>query len=185
MFPLGHLGITLGIAIALVKVRPTLERRLDLRFVLFGAILPDVIDKLFGHVILAGTLDNGRLVGHSALFAIVFLAVGILIASDRLTSIGFASGVHLGLDLMWYLPSTLFWPAYGFGFPAEDFEVYDWFATLVRDPVVQAGEVIGGIILLWFVLRHGLYRIDRIREFLFRGVLVRQRPRPRTRSRSA
>jgi len=174
MFPLGHLGITLGISLALIKVRPVLASRVDIRFVLIGAVLPDIVDKFLGHVVLAGTLDNGRLVGHTAAFSLAFIAVGMVLASDRLAVIGSAGGVHLGLDLMWYLPSTLFWPAYGVTFPAEGFEVYDWLATLVSDPFVQMGEIVGGAILLWFVLWHGLYRIERIRLFLTRGELNAQ-----------
>ena len=171
MFPLGHLGITLGIALVVMKVRPVLASRIDLRFVLFGAILPDIIDKLLGHVVLAGTLDNGRLVGHTAAFSLFFIAIGVILTSDRLAVVGFAGAVHLGLDLMWYYPSTLLWPVHGWEFPAEDFEVYDWITTLGTDGFVQAGELIGGTILLAFILRYGLLGKGRLRRFLADGEL--------------
>ena len=171
MFPLGHLGITLGIALVLTRVGPVLASRIDLRFVLFGAILPDIIDKFIGHVVLAGTLDNGRLVGHTAAFSLTFIAIGVILTSDRLAVIGFACGVHLGLDLMWYYPTTLLWPAYGWSFPVEYFEVYDWITILRTDGLVQAGELIGGAVLLAFILRNGLLRKGRLRRFLADGEL--------------
>ena len=33
-----------------------------------GAILPDLVDKPLGHLLLQETLDNGRIFGHSLLF---------------------------------------------------------------------------------------------------------------------
>ena len=98
---------------------------MDFRFLLLGAVLPDIIDKVLGHVVLAGTLDNGRLIGHTLLFAVILMMIGLALTADRITVMGSACGAHLVLDMMWYYPATLLWPAYGWSFPVEDFEVYD------------------------------------------------------------
>jgi len=61
MFLFGHMGVTLGIAVLVFYVlKIKLDRRLYL-FILIGAILPDLIDKPIGEVLLANSISNGRL----------------------------------------------------------------------------------------------------------------------------
>lgn len=69
MFFFGHLGITLGIAVLcfhLFKIEPTRKRY---GAILLGPVLPDLIDKPIGEILLADSLSNGRLVAHTLLFA--------------------------------------------------------------------------------------------------------------------
>src|SRR5438876_766918 len=77
MFLLGHLGIGLGLAWLLSWKSPT---RIDYRWVLFGAILPDLIDKPLGF--LAG-LDS-RLWAHTFLLLFAILALGFVPSPRRL-----------------------------------------------------------------------------------------------------
>jgi membrane-bound metal-dependent hydrolase YbcI (DUF457 family) len=77
MFLFGHLGVTLGIAVLLfriLKIKP--NRRIYLT-VLVGAILPDLIDKPIGEIVLSQSLSNGRLFAHTFLFIFILLLIGM------------------------------------------------------------------------------------------------------------
>ncbi|MHC1582882.1 MAG: metal-dependent hydrolase, partial [Candidatus Syntropharchaeia archaeon] len=76
MFILGHLGVTLGIAVLffrILKIKP--DRQLYLS-VLIGAILPDLVDKPIGEILLANSISNGRLFAHTLLFVFFLLLIG-------------------------------------------------------------------------------------------------------------
>ena len=82
-----------------------------------GAVLPDLIDKPLGFVILGGVIDNGRIWCHSLLFAIIVMAGGLLLWKYRRTPvlIAAATGIfsHQLLDLMWRQPVTWYYPVLG------------------------------------------------------------------------
>jgi len=48
MLLFGHLGITLGVFIGLRILIPRLKSLIDLRYLVIGALLPDLIDKPIG-----------------------------------------------------------------------------------------------------------------------------------------
>src|SRR5437667_9747984 len=106
MFLLGHLGIGLGLAWLLSWKSPT---RIDYRWVLFGAMLPDLIDKPLGF--LAG-LDS-RLWAHTFLFLFAILALSFVPSLRGLRPVGFGVATHLLLDLIWNQPPSVLYPAYG------------------------------------------------------------------------
>ena len=64
MFLLGHLGITLGV-IFFFSGRHAPKPVLDYRLIIVLAMLPDIIDKVLGHVVFRDNLDNGRLVARN------------------------------------------------------------------------------------------------------------------------
>jgi len=105
-----------GAAIGLALARATGDRRL-VAAGLFAGILPDLIDKPLGHLMLASTLDNGRLVAHSLAFVLVLLVAGALLLRGRgpLLAPVLALGVlsHQLLDAMWRDPSAWFFPLLG------------------------------------------------------------------------
>ncbi len=82
-----------------------------------GALLPDLIDKPIGHLLLGGTLDNGRLVSHSLGFLVAVFAIGYLLFrhSHPLQGPVLALGVlsHQYLDAMWRDPAAWFYPFRG------------------------------------------------------------------------
>ena len=82
-----------------------------------GAVLPDLIDKPVGFIILGGVIDNGRIWCHSLLFAAIVLVAGLLLWKVRRTPvlIAVAIGVlsHQILDLMWRQPATWYYPVLG------------------------------------------------------------------------
>jgi membrane-bound metal-dependent hydrolase YbcI (DUF457 family) len=126
----GHLGITLGIAVLgmqFYKIEPT--RKLY-GAILLGAVLPDLIDKPIGEILLADSLSNGRLMAHTLLFAGICALIGLALYRRRSDPSGLAlSGavlLHLGEDQMWRIPETLFFPLFGLAFPQGIVEAHWW-----------------------------------------------------------
>src|ERR687892_1864638 len=123
----------MGVAAAIVYV--TLgRRRIDYRFVLLGAALPDVVDGVLGLFLFEG--PAGRWIAHSIL-AVVVVAVVIVVSfprERRLAVFGLAVGwlLHLVGDGMWRAPETFLWPAFGTDFASGLREPYSW--GLVTDP---------------------------------------------------
>jgi membrane-bound metal-dependent hydrolase YbcI (DUF457 family) len=134
--------IFIGALIGLVAFRYVKDRKVVV-LTMIGSMLPDLIDKPLGHIILQGSIDYGRIYAHSGLFliAIVILGIAYQKKSGSWIMMGVALGVlsHLALDSMWELPVTVFYPLLGdFGlhyFPnyiaeslAKEFgSVYEWF----------------------------------------------------------
>lgn len=149
MFPLAHLGITLGTVGVLDYVRhhPPLQRlarpveeraksglasvitRIDYRLVLVGAMLPDIIDKPIGGVLFAHTFGNPRIFAHTLLFSLLTVLIGLYLyrlGKIWLLPLSFGCAIHLILDQMWLEPRTLLWPLYGLSFEKLDPSDYMW-----------------------------------------------------------
>ena len=132
MFLFGHLGITLGIAFLFFRLLKIESNRQLYLFVLIGAILPDLIDKPVGEILLANSISNGRLFAHTLLFTFILLLIGTYLykrngsGEKGVVLLGFASFIHLCEDQMWLSPETLFYPIFGFGFPQGIVEKHCW-----------------------------------------------------------
>jgi len=207
MLLFGHLGITLGAALAvqgvkqysgtnsekkitqlspteiddklsnprkrfsLVSVTETLAKNIDIRFLLAGAILPDIIDKPLGifHI------GNGRSISHTLLFLFIFTVTGLLLYILRKWKriLILAAGIffHLILDSMWLNPHTLFWPFNGLqlsaGNPSAWFSY--WGSELTGDPLIYLGEAIGFLIIVYFI--YFLFKQKKFVSFLKYGYL--------------
>ncbi|MFC1963830.1 metal-dependent hydrolase [Chloroflexota bacterium] len=147
----------------------SLADRIDIRLLLIGAMLPDIIDKPIGHFF----FQNGRIFSHTLLFFLIVASAGVWIyLKSRKTpglTLAFGMLTHLILDKMWLTPQTLFWPLYGFAFGRID--LTDWasniFYSLLNSPQTYAPETIGGVILGWLGLV--LLRRRRLWAFLKQG----------------
>lgn len=114
---LWHAGAT--IALARYTFR---DERMDLRFLVFGALLPDLVDTPIG-LVFYEALGGVRLFAHSLLGAgLVMLAV---VASTRRgrprkrwMPVAIGVLIHLLLDAMWASAETLWWPFLGLDFTA-------------------------------------------------------------------
>lgn len=135
----------------------------DLRFLAAGAILPDVIDLPIGLLLQADQFRTGRVYGHTLLFSIGVLMVGMWTtrprSRDRQRGMAVAVGVmfHLLLDWIWVTPELLLWPLSGWGFPTGI--EGDWSGlpgSLLHNPARPAQEVGGLAYLLWLGHRSGL-----------------------------
>lgn len=149
MFLLGHLGLTLLVARLWVPLMRAGER-FPVGFLLLGALLPDLIDKPLGHALLGWA--NGRLWGHTLLFAAVLLGVTLVRSSRRWEALAVGTVCHQLLDRAWQDMTSWLWPMAG-SFPREvSTGVPDWIAALASDPYLWATEAAGLLALLALLL---------------------------------
>ncbi len=154
----------------------SLVERLDYRFLLLGALLPDLLDKLVGQVLLADTFSNGRIVGHTMLFVVLILAFGIWLrvwrGSAGLIWLSFGCLAHLVLDEIWLTPQTFLWPLYGWSFERLDLSnwVQGMVTALVTMPKVFIPEIIGAMVLVAFLVK--LLRSGQVRVFFRTGLVA-------------
>lgn len=170
MLLLAHTGITLGAATLLAGTAEfkkksgngiltwftSLSEHVDIRILLIGSLLPDIIDKPIGVFFFRDTFSNGRIYAHTLLFLVILTVAGFFLYRRRqktwLLVLAFGTFVHLLLDGIWTTPRTMLWPLLGFAF--DRFEVTEWliywFWDLFVYPHLFIPELIGLAILLWF-----------------------------------
>ena len=151
----------------------------DLRFLVAGALLSDLIDKPIGRIFWTDYFQTGRIYGHTLLFFVVTLTavmVGTRRGSDgRKRGVALSVGImfHLILDSMWLLPDTLFWPLFGWQFPPS---VDDYWAGLLgrvfSDPLVLVQEVVGLAYLVYLWRRANLSDPDRRNQLRTEGTIL-------------
>lgn len=170
----GHLGCTL---LFVFVVFYFLKQKVDFRFVLIGAILPDLIDKPIGDYLLYGVFQNGRIFAHTLLFIALLTLLGMYLDKKYkfigIELLALGAMMHLAEDQMWLTPQTLFWPLFGWEFPKlnlEDYAGYIWNA-LLHDPQAYVPEVIGIVILAGFFLYFRMYRLENLGAFMTQGRL--------------
>jgi inner membrane protein len=131
----------------------SLARFIDLRLLMIGSLIPDIIDKPLA----LGGFGNGRSITHTLLIALVVLCIGFsLILNYKKTwllAIAIGMLTHLILDSMWASPQTLFWPLYGWSFASPVIrlsfhQVTLWWNALITNPGIYISEGIGLAILL-------------------------------------
>lgn len=166
---LWHLGV--GAALVYVTLG---RRRIDYRFILLGAVLPDLIDVPLSFVF--GW--PGRRGPAHTLLAVVVVTVLVLVAfrgQRRLSWFGLGVGwlTHLVGDGMWLVPRTFLWPAFGTRFGATPPEPYsgDLFVHPLSHLLTWGGELVGLGILAWFWVAFRLSDPHRRRLFQRDGLL--------------
>lgn len=115
-----------------------------------GGLLPDVVDKPLGHLVLG--YGHGRLWMHTLLATLALAAVAIALwrASPRFGPVGaaLALGVasHVVLDAMWGSPAIFLWPLLG----PMPHRAYDpmLYLTVVTHPHVLLTEGAAAVALL-------------------------------------
>lgn len=112
MLLFGHIGLTFGIFYLIFILT---KRKFSYLLIIFGSILPDLIDKPLGRVILP--LGSGRLIGHTLVFLLILIIIGLSLLSIKhswqMLVLGLAVALHLIEDRMWEQPDILFWPLLG------------------------------------------------------------------------
>jgi len=150
-----------------------LGSRIDIRLLLIGSLLPDIIDKPVGTFFFSETISSGRIFCHTLLFLILVAVSGIYLykrySKNWLLVFSFGTFTHLIFDQMWRTPRTLFWPLLGLAFERAD--ISNWipniFHALLTDPVVYLPELVGAAILIWFTWL--LFRRQKIFSFIKYG----------------
>ena len=143
-------------SVSTTKASPlmSLANRIDVRLLLIGSLLPDIVDKPLGQYLFRDIFNTGRILCHTLLFVVLMTLVGLLLHRSRGTGwllvLAFGSLAHLILDEMWLTPRTLFWPFLGLTF--ERIELTDLTTFLIdslSEPTVFIAELVGATILIW------------------------------------
>jgi hypothetical protein len=165
-----HLGMTVLIVRYVYR-----DPNMDLRWVLVGSLLPDLLDKPVGSILFNDTFETHRLFAHSVLFPVAALLVVIVVTARgtalRKGLIGLVIGslVHLVLDAAWADPEAFWWPLFGLDFPhVADSGFSDLVRAMVTNPWVWIGEATG-IAYLIAVWREHLRDAGAIGRFLGDG----------------
>lgn len=138
MFIVCHLflGLVLGLAIA----KHLNDRRL-IGFCALGAVFPDLLDKPVGHLLLAESLNSGRIFGHGLLFLALLAIAGIFLLQRRqsfaLLAVAAGTLSHQVIDVMWAMPVTWYFPLLG---PYEPYAFTDYFGGAILAEVSSLSE---------------------------------------------
>ena len=160
MLVLGH------VASATTACR-ALDRRADLRAVVFLTLLADLVDKPFGLIVFRETINNGRVWFHS--LAVNLVLTLLLVLWRKPLVFGLALWMHQLCDLMWTRPWVALWPLTG-AFGYRDLPLDQWvYSVFNRYNVVT--EILGLFVLAFFAARYRLYRRDPLWHLLTKGRL--------------
>lgn len=175
---LWHAGAAIAIARYVFR-----DERMDLRFLLLGAVVADLVDTPVG-LVLFESLGAVRLALHS-LIAAAAVMVAVLLRTrrgrprKRWMPIAIGMLLHLLLDAMWQQPETLWWPFLGLDFsPAGAATIGAYVADVLTDWRVWALEFVGLAYLASLARRGRLGDAEERREFLATGridVAIEQR----------
>lgn len=153
---LWHLGITLLLVRWIFR-----DPRMDLRWVLLGSILPDLIDKPIGAVLFHDTFGTHRVFAHTILLPVVAMFATVIVTRRSTTARKAAIAVvigwffHLVLDAAWLSPEGFLWPLFGLDFPRlAGSDLGTLLGDLVRSPWTWLGETLGAAYLVYLWRRH-------------------------------
>lgn len=173
MLIFGHLGTTLGTAKLLEGI--SFEVPIDYRLVMLGAMLPDIIDKPLVLMTTYKPVGSARLAAHSLIFIIALFLAGhicsLLFNKRGLLIIAYGSFAHIVEDMIWRDPKVFFWPYYNWligrikvsrpvissGYLESRVKIITASMSkidllqILKKPSVFIPEIIGGIILLYFI----------------------------------
>lgn len=136
----------------------SIAKHIDIRLLLLGSLLPDIIDKPIGIYLFGDVFDNGRIFCHTLLFLVLITLAGLYLyrrhGKNWLLTLSFGVFAHLIFDQMWLQPRTLLWPICGLAFDRAHLESWllNIFHNLMTEPGVFIPELLGAAILLWFAL---------------------------------
>lgn len=139
------------------------DPHVDLRFLVAGALLPNLVDLPVGMVLHAEPFRTGRGLGHTLLLSVAVMTVGMWVTRSRSKArrraVAVAVGVmfHLLLDGMWTVPDLLLWPLPGWDFPTgAEGEWSGLPGSLLDQPIRLVQEAVGLAYLLWLGRRAGV-----------------------------
>ena len=178
MFLVAHLGFTAApgtlIATWWGENRGFRSKAPDLRWLLAGAILPDVVDKVVGEMLFRSYFENGRIFAHTFALALLLFVAGTYQwkrrGDSRILMLAFGVASHLVLDRIWIEPTTALWPAMGPFLRHPTTETF--FAQVLeymRDPTFWVAEISGAALLVVSMRMLGVRTLRELRSFLVSG----------------
>jgi inner membrane protein len=153
------------------------DPKVDVRFLLLGAILPDLIDLPIGTLFLADRYSTGELWFHSLVLPSIYMAL-VLVLTRRgqrrraWMALGIGWLLHLVLDATWVNQEVFLWPLFGLEIPASaaPFWPLAWERAL-SDPWRWLQEVAGLAYMIWLWLALGFNMPERRRSLWTNGRL--------------
>jgi len=142
----------------------------DLRLILIGAMLPDLVDKITGPYLFSAT----RALGHTPMLNLTMVIFGSVLLWQKgrkgFLIFSLASLFHILQDRIWETSQILFWPFYGVTMPPLGIKswgqrVYE----LTHFPGLYLPEIFG--ISIGIALALLAWKRKCCKEFLRRGVL--------------
>ena len=179
MFLLAHLGFTAApgapVAMWWGENRAFAAKAPDLRWLLAGSVLPDVVDKTVGQMFFKPYFENGRIFCHAFIFALLMFIAGTYQirrkGDSRILLLACGVASHLLFDKIWIEPATAFWPALGpfVRYPSLQ-TIMEQIAEALGDPFFWTSEI-GGTLLLVLALRYlGVRKPADLKAFLRHGL---------------
>jgi hypothetical protein len=147
-----------------------LDRRADLRWVIFFTLLADIIDKPLGLWIFKETINNGRVWFHS--LSVNLLLTALLVLAGKPLVYSLALWMHQLCDRMWMRPWVALWPLTG-RFSYRDLPFEDWVYGIFN-PYNVVSDIIGLVVLLGCAWHYGLFRPSRFWAWARTGELGTQ-----------
>ncbi|MCB9107282.1 MAG: hypothetical protein H6633_23965 [Anaerolineales bacterium] len=183
MLPQSHVTYTVAAVDTLAKKFPALKN-IDYRLLALAAMGPDLIDKPLAALYFYRRYKSAVLFAHTLL---VHAAVFIWAVWQRPSWWPYliAFNGHALLDRLWFFYDTWYWPFRGWRFHVwqktgseqQDIRLAYWYA-FTRRPELWGWEVGGLLAGLWFVMRHRLYRLDRLGYLLRTGRIPEENKQP-------
>jgi len=178
MLVFGHIGFTVITFYTFQRIR-TLRFDFDYRLIIFGSLLPDIIDKPIGYILFQKYYENGWIYGHTLLFSLLLLILSYFIKTKYLM-VGLASLLHLVEDgVAIYMPRTFLWPLLGWSFDKNEVFTSKWIEYtilgLYTNKYIQITEITGAAIIFYLFLRHKLYIKSNLLAFIKNGNFVKRR----------
>jgi len=135
----------------------SLANYIDIRLLLTGSLLPDIIDKPLGMFFFRDSLSSGRIFCHTLAFLLLITLAGFYLyrryRKTWMLTISFGTFTHLILDQMWKSPQTLLWPLYGLAF--QKAALTGWLSNTIHVlftiPEVYVPEIVGVAVIIWFM----------------------------------
>lgn len=177
MFLVAHLGFAAAPATAVAAwwgQNRGFQKVPDLRWLLAGAVLPDIIDKAVGQVLFKPYFENGRIFAHTFALTLTLFVAGAWEWRRRGESgiLLLAAGVaaHLVLDRIWTEPATALWPALGpFVRHPSLGGIMEQIREYLGDPTFWATEAAGAALLAASLRYLGIRSMHTLRSFLAHG----------------
>lgn len=153
------------------------DPKVDVRYLMLGAMLPDLVDLPLGTLLLADRYSTGELWSHTLVTPTLYMGV-VLLATRRgrrrraWMALGVGWLLHLLLDGMWVNPEVLFWPFFGWEIEAGASPYWQlaW-ERAWSDPWRWLKEALGLAYLVWLWFAAGLHEPERRAGFLRTGRL--------------